>query len=113
MTSTTTPSSFALVPSLETAWPDVDSSFERFCLTAGIGALEQMLCEVLSGSPAHRIAAVQAASVTAGAGPRARSASTVAMLQSIARGCVALMAMNYRCRPGRRHRLRTGLVTGP
>jgi hypothetical protein len=33
------------VPSLKTAWPDVDSSFERFCLTAGIGAIEQMLCE--------------------------------------------------------------------
>src|SRR5271167_67900 len=45
MTSTTTPSSLALVPSLETAWRDVDSSFERFCLTAGIGAIEQMLCE--------------------------------------------------------------------
>jgi hypothetical protein len=27
------------------AWQDVDSSFERFCLTAGIGAMEQMLCE--------------------------------------------------------------------
>jgi len=27
------------------AWRDVDSSFERFCLTAGIEAIEQMLCE--------------------------------------------------------------------
>ena len=45
MTSITTTSSFARVPSLETAWQDVDSSFERFCLTAGIGAVEQMLCE--------------------------------------------------------------------
>jgi hypothetical protein len=44
MTTITTPSSLAL-PSLETAWQDVDSSFERFCLTAGIGAIEQMLCE--------------------------------------------------------------------
>jgi hypothetical protein len=44
MTSITTTSSFARVPSLETAWQDVDSSFERFCLTAGIGAIEQMLC---------------------------------------------------------------------
>ena len=35
----------ALVPSLEAAWQDVDSSFERFCLTAGIEAMEQMLCE--------------------------------------------------------------------
>ena len=57
MTNTTTPSSFALVPSLETAWQDVDSSFERFCLTAGIGALEQMLCEDaqrLAGAPHSR-----------------------------------------------------------
>ena len=43
MTTITTPSSLALVSSLETAWQDVDSSFERFCLTAGIGAIEQML----------------------------------------------------------------------
>jgi hypothetical protein len=35
MTTITTPSSLALVSSLETAWQDVDSSFERFCLTAG------------------------------------------------------------------------------
>ena len=57
MTSTTTTSPFALVPSLETAWQDVDSSFERFCLTAGIGAIEQMLCEDaqrLAGAPHSR-----------------------------------------------------------
>jgi hypothetical protein len=57
MTTITTPSSLALVPSLETAWQDVDSSFERFCLTAGIGAIEQMLCEdarQLAGAPHHR-----------------------------------------------------------
>jgi hypothetical protein len=35
MTTITTPSSLALVPGLETAWQDVDSSFERFCLTGG------------------------------------------------------------------------------
>ena len=45
MTNSTIPSSNALVPSLEAAWQDVDSSFERFCLTAGISAMEQMLCE--------------------------------------------------------------------
>src|SRR5260370_23681895 len=45
MTINTMPSSLALVPSLEMAWRDVDSSFERFCLTAGIGAIEQMLSE--------------------------------------------------------------------
>jgi hypothetical protein len=36
------------------AWRDVDSSFERFCLTAGIDAIEQMLREDaqrLTGAP--------------------------------------------------------------
>jgi len=42
--STTTPS-IAPVPGLGQAWQEVTSSFECFCLTAGIGALEQMLCE--------------------------------------------------------------------
>src|SRR5665811_1846339 len=45
MTNPTTISPMTLVPSLEAAWRDVDLSFERFCLTAGIGAIEQMLCE--------------------------------------------------------------------
>src|ERR671930_477311 len=57
MTTITTPSSLALVPSLQTAWQDVDSSFERFCLTAGIGVIEQMLCEdaqQLAGTPHNR-----------------------------------------------------------
>jgi len=62
MTTITTPSSLALVPSLETAWQDVDSSFERFCLTAGIGAIKQMLCEEAQHSPARRIVVAEAAS---------------------------------------------------
>jgi hypothetical protein len=45
MTNITTTSSIALVPGLEAAWQDVDSSFDRFCLVAGIGAMEQVLCE--------------------------------------------------------------------
>ena len=39
------------------AWQDVHSSFERFCLTAGIGAIEQMLWEdaqQLAGAPHSR-----------------------------------------------------------
>ena len=57
MTTISMPSSLALVPSLEMARQDVDSSFERFCLTAGIGAIEQMLCEdaqQLAGAPHSR-----------------------------------------------------------
>src|SRR5262249_19357908 len=57
MTRITTTPSLSLVPSVETAWQDVDSSFERFCLTAGIGAIEQMLCDdaqQLAGKPHSR-----------------------------------------------------------
>ena len=66
MKKSTTTSPMTLVPSVETAWQDVDSSFERFCLTAGIGAIEQMLCEdaqQLAGAPHSR------------GGSRARTAS--------------------------------------
>ena len=57
MANTTTATCLPLIPSLEMAWRDVDSSFERFCLTAGIGAVEQMLREdaqQLTGTPNSR-----------------------------------------------------------
>ncbi len=113
MTTISTPSSLALVPSLQTAWQDVDSSFERFCLTAGIGAIEQMLREdaqQLAGAPHSR-----------GGGRvgyrwgriRARSASMVARALCIARGYAASTVMKLRCRPGPRRRPRTSSATGP
>ena len=57
MTDLTTTSPVALMPGLEAAWQDVDSSFERFCLTAGIEAMEQMLrgdAQRLVGRPHSR-----------------------------------------------------------
>jgi putative transposase len=45
MTHSTTASPIALMPGLEETWQDVNISFERFCLTAGIEAMEQMLRE--------------------------------------------------------------------
>ena len=57
MANTTTATCLPLFPSLEMAWQDVDSSFERVCLTAGIGAVEQMLREdaqQLAGTPHSR-----------------------------------------------------------
>src|SRR5450830_1412221 len=45
MTNISTPPSIALMPDLEAAWQDVDISFDRFCLVAGIGAMEQVLRE--------------------------------------------------------------------
>jgi hypothetical protein len=57
MANTTTATCLPLFLSLEMAWRDVNSSFERFCLTAGIGAVEQMLREdaqQLTGAPHRR-----------------------------------------------------------
>jgi hypothetical protein len=57
MANTTIATCLPLCPSLEMAWRDVDSSFERFCLTAWIGAVEQMLPEdaqQLTGAPHRR-----------------------------------------------------------
>ena len=45
MTKITTATRIPLAPSLEAAWQGVESSFECFCLTAGVGALERMLSE--------------------------------------------------------------------
>jgi transposase-like protein len=45
MTNAITIPSISPAPNIETAWQDVHSSFERFCLTAGIEALEEMLRE--------------------------------------------------------------------
>src|SRR6266567_2213986 len=59
MTKITTATRIPLVPSLEVAWQGVESSFECFCLAAGIGALERMLCEdaeQLAGAPHSRSA---------------------------------------------------------
>src|SRR5215831_4682184 len=113
MTTITTPASLALVPSLETTWQDVDSSLERFCLTAGIGAIKQMLCEEAQHSPARRIVVAEAASSTTGAGPKERSASMVARLLCIARGCAVTTGMKLCCRSGGRHKRKTGLAAGP
>jgi putative transposase len=57
MRKNTTATRIPLSANLQSAWQDVDSSFERFCLTAGIGAIEQMLCDdaqQLAGSPYSR-----------------------------------------------------------
>jgi putative transposase len=53
----TTATRIALSPNLQAAWEGVDRSFERFCLTAGIAAIEQMLDEdarQLAGAPHSR-----------------------------------------------------------
>ena len=85
MANTTTATCLPLFPGLELAWRDVDSSFERFCLTAGIGAVEQMLREdgqQLTGAPhsrgggrvGHRWGTTEARSASTAAGYGASAA---------------------------------------
>jgi hypothetical protein len=57
MTNTTAPSSIALMPDLEAAWQDVDISFDRFCLVAGIGATKQVMREDAPHPPQRKAVA--------------------------------------------------------
>jgi putative transposase len=53
----TTSTRIPLSPNLQAAWERVDNSFERFCLSAGIEAMEHMLCEdarQFAGAPHSR-----------------------------------------------------------
>ena len=108
MSNSTTTSSMTSV--LKAAWQDVDSSFERFCLTAGIGAIEQMLCE-----DAQRLAGARhsrgTALATAGVRRRARSASTAVGLRCAGRGFAAT-ATRSRYQAGGQPRPRIGLAAG-
>src|SRR5262245_62876639 len=90
MTTITTPSSLA--PSLETAWPDVNSSFERFCLTAGIGAIAGAPHNRGGGRVGHRW------------GRTKRKIGFHGGTVVVYRGCAVTTAMKLRCRPGRRYR---------
>src|SRR5215813_4178321 len=54
MTKTITATRIPPSANLQLAWQGVESSFERFCLTAGIGAIEQMLrddAQMISSQP--------------------------------------------------------------
>jgi hypothetical protein len=113
MTNTTTAICLPHLPSLEMVWRDVDSSFERFCLTAGIGAIEQMMREDAQqltgawhrrggGRVGHRWGTTAGKIGFHGGG-----------LRCIDHGCAASTAEKLRCRPGRRRRPRTGLAAGP
>jgi hypothetical protein len=66
------------MPGLEEAWQDVNGSFERFCLTAGIEAMEQMLREDAERVTGARHSRGESAAASAGARPVGGSASTAA-----------------------------------
>ena len=102
-----------VAPGIETGWENVTASFERFCLTAGIATLTEMMEQdavELCGSRHERAAAIDA--VIAGAARPASSASMEARQRSTGHGFAVGSAMSSRSRAGRQPRRRTGLVGG-
>ena len=99
----------ACASGVEEAWRDIGASFERFCLTAGIATLVEMMerdTAELSGQRYSRPGRQGRASLGTGGGqarfPRRQGDDRMAPFAS-PRG---------RCRAGRRHRPRTGWVVG-
>ncbi|MBM3996860.1 MAG: hypothetical protein FJ303_22325 [Planctomycetes bacterium] len=45
MTKTTTTRAGSVTPAVDKAWQDVDACFGKFCLTAGIEAIQAMMAE--------------------------------------------------------------------
>ena len=104
MTNTTTTSSLM-------AWQDVHSSFERFCLTAGIGAIEQMLCEDAQRLVGPRHSRGERVGHRWGATKGKIGFSMAARLLYAGHGCAA-RATRLRYRPGGWRRPRIGLGAG-
>ena len=91
----------------------MDSSFERFCLTAGIGAIEQMLCEdaqQLAGAPHSRGGGRVGHRWGRTKGKIGFHGGEVAVHRP---QLAATTATSLRCRPGQRRKPRTGLAAGP
>jgi hypothetical protein len=106
MTSTTTTPSFALVPSVETASQDVDSSFERFCLSSRSShpvASQKLFSNLLIGcqpSQPDAFARVAHAFLVGGhslyAGPQGATRISASRLYTRAFSCVALKGREWR-----------------
>src|SRR4051794_2363008 len=90
------------------AFEEVQSSFDKFCLIAGIEALQELLQE-----EASVICGITGGGAGGGVRPRARSAFTEAGSGLIAHGFAAVRASrNWCCRVGLRPRTRTCSTSG-
>jgi hypothetical protein len=102
------------------AWQQVDASFERFCLTAGVSALnrlmEQDAVELCGpryghkdGKAGHRWGKTQGKIGFHSLPLRRRGA---ARCRWPGRGCVRATARRWRCQAGRRRRRKTCWAAG-
>ncbi len=113
MTNLITSTRLPLWPNVHSAWEGVENSFERFCLSAGLEAMEQMLCEdarQLAGAPHERGAHRRGHRWGTTRGKIGFHGGKVAVRRRV---CAATTAMRSRCRPGPRRRPRIGLAAGP
>jgi len=83
------------------ALASMSASFERFCLAAGLETLSEMLEQDATAACGERHERVSGARRTAGGGPKARSAFTVARSRSSAHGFAGLTGPSAYCRVGR------------
>src|SRR5438874_2814929 len=93
---------------IEVAWENMAVSFERFCLTAGVATLIEMMerdATEMCGPRHGRAAAIGV--VIAGDAPRASSGSTAARWISSGPGFVRAAGPKWRCRGGRWRKPRT------
>src|SRR6188472_3192761 len=98
----------AVASGVAEAWREVGTSFERFCLTAGIATLVDMMERDAADLCGPRYGRETAAAVIAGGRLPASSVSTVARCRSNGPVCEPATAASWRCRAGRRPRPRAG-----
>src|SRR5512144_454627 len=101
MKESTTSAAVVPVAIVEEAWQEVGASFERFCLTAGIATLANMMEEDAARLCGPRYGRAEGKG-TAGERPRARSASMAARSGSNALVCAPVTAARSPYRAGRR-----------
>lgn len=87
---------------------EVQESFERFCLAAGIATLTRMLAEDATALWAALMLAMRGVRVIAGERRKERSAFTAARYRSNGQGCGIAMVRKCRCRIGNRQYRKNG-----
>ena len=97
---------------MEAAWENVAASFERFCLTAGVATLAEMMARDAARLCGHDMGATAIGVAIAGDAPRASSASMAARSASSDHGSEPVMAPSWRCRAGKPRKPRTGSGAG-
>src|SRR5271155_6044754 len=96
----TTSAAVVPVATIEEAWQEVGASFERFCLTAGIATLANMMDEDAARLCGPRYGRAEGKTGHRWGKPREKSASTAARSRSNALACAPVTGARSPCRVG-------------